>query len=312
MGHAWSLIKQQLFSYKTTFSADQIPDLTGQVIIVTGGNAGLGKETIKSLLLRNAKVYLAARSKPRADEAIQELRELTGKEAIFLELDLASLDSVRKAAKTFLSLEPELHVLFNNAGLMTPPMDKFTADGYDLQYGTNVLGHLMFTELLLPVLTAGAKSSPDKHSRIVATSSAGAHMFAVDFDTFKDGPARKKMDPQKLYFQSKFLNGVVAREVAQRYAHRSILSFSCDPGSVRTELLRDRPAHVRFLTNLLFVSPAKGALSQLWAGTMPEAIQYNGQYIIPWAHVGRCREEMYDPVLGERVWNTLVEQSKEH
>ncbi|CCO31041.1 putative oxidoreductase C736.13 [Rhizoctonia solani AG-1 IB] len=109
-------ILSQSFPPKSLFSVEQIPDLTGQVIIVTGGNAGVGRETCKALLNKNAKVYLAARSKSRADDAIEWLKaETNGKAPIFLELDLSSLDSVRKAAEEFKSKEQELHVLFNNA-----------------------------------------------------------------------------------------------------------------------------------------------------------------------------------------------------
>ncbi|TCD68603.1 hypothetical protein EIP91_010394 [Steccherinum ochraceum] len=307
MGHFFSLLSQQLFPHKTTFTAEQIPDLTGRVVIVTGGNSGLGKEVIKALLNRNAKVYMAARSKGKAEEAIKELKEATGKDAHFLALDLSSLASVRRAAEEFRIEETELHILYNNAGLMNTPMDDLTSTGFDLQYGTNVLGHFLFTELLLPALAAGAQSSPDHHSRIVATSSAGAHMATVDFDSLKDGPARRKLSPELLYWQSKFLNAIVAREAAKRYADKSILSFSVDPGSVRTDIMRHEGAFMKKMSDTLFVSPAKGALSQPWIGTVPEAVQYNGEYIVPWAHVGKCRAELYDNALAERVWNTVLE-----
>lgn len=111
-------VYRQSFPPKPQFTTEQMPDLTGQVMIVTGGNTGIGRETVKALLQHNAKVYMATRSKARADTAIRELKEQTGKEAIFLELDLASLRSVRKAAEEFRSKEQELHVLFNNAWVL--------------------------------------------------------------------------------------------------------------------------------------------------------------------------------------------------
>ena len=95
---------------------------------------------MKALLQHNAKVYLAARSRTKAEDAIKDLKEMTGKDAIFLELDLSSLKSVRKAAEEFLSKERELHILFNNGGVMATPIEQLTAEGYDLQFGTNVLG----------------------------------------------------------------------------------------------------------------------------------------------------------------------------
>ncbi|KAG8678437.1 hypothetical protein FRC08_017779 [Ceratobasidium sp. 394] len=158
MGIAYSLFCET-FPGKPDWSTDQIPDLTGQTMIVTGGNAGIGRETSKALLNKNAKVYLAARSKSKADKAIEWLKTETGGRApIFLELDLADLASVRQAAEEFRRKEPELHVLFNNAGVMVSPVELKTADGYDLQFGTNVLGHYLFTTLLLPTLIHTAQT----------------------------------------------------------------------------------------------------------------------------------------------------------
>ncbi|KAG8892728.1 hypothetical protein FRB99_002485, partial [Tulasnella sp. 403] len=186
-----------------------MPDLSGKVIIVTGGNTGIGKETVKELLKKNAKVYMASRSKAKAESAIAELKDTTGKEAVFLECDLASLDSVTRAANEFKSKEKALHVLFNSGGVMAPPKDQFTVDGYDLQFGTNVLGHAHFTLLLIPELAEGAKSSSDGKARVVNTASDGAYWGpkeGIKWDSLRDGSTRNKMGPMKLYFQSKFVS----------------------------------------------------------------------------------------------------------
>ncbi|TFY69199.1 hypothetical protein EVJ58_g553 [Rhodofomes roseus] len=166
---------------------DQMPDLTGQVMLVTGGNAGLGKETVKALLEHNAKVYMGARDEQKARAAIEELKEKTGKEAVFLELNLANLASVKKSAEDFLSKEKQLHVLFNNAGVTCMPIEWVTDDGYDLTFGTNVVGTVQtdvmkyatekdkkFTALLytfwpvergvLTSLWAGTMPEPIKHN----------------------------------------------------------------------------------------------------------------------------------------------------
>ncbi|TCD68604.1 hypothetical protein EIP91_010395 [Steccherinum ochraceum] len=294
-------VKWHLFPHATTFTADAIPDLEGRVVIVTGGNVGLGKETIRALLRRNAKVYMASRNKHKADATIRELREDTGKEAIFLELDLACLSSVRRAADEFLRNEPELHILFNNAGIMWPPLALVTQDGYDLQFGTNVLGHFLFTELLIPALAAGAKSSPDHHSRVITTSSAGALLDTVDFQTLKDGPARRRRYTEQLYNQSKFLNVVVARETAKRYAEKNILSISVNPGNINTELMRYKPNWLRYLAALFVLQPpAQGALTQLWAGTSPEAIQYNGEESVEKKRTTLCLENAYGGIWKNR------------
>ncbi|KAI0662127.1 NAD(P)-binding protein [Cubamyces menziesii] len=307
--HAGSVMAQSL-PPKSKFSVDQIPDLTGRVVIVTGGNVGIGYETIKALLPRNAKVYMASRNKEKAEAAIASLKEATGKEAIFLELDLSSLASVKKAAQEFLSKEHELHILFNNAGVMWPPVPMTTKDGYDLQFGTNVLGHFYFTELLMPALIAGVASSPDHHARVITTSSSGAYLNTLHWDTFKDTPQRRKMAREALYYQSKFGNVVVANQVAKRYADKGIISISVNPGNIRTELQRYVPAFARKVMNYMLYPTPYGALTQLFAGTMPEAINYNGEFLIPWARLGKCRPEAYDPEIGKRLWEWLDEQVK--
>ncbi|KAG8997944.1 hypothetical protein FRB90_012407 [Tulasnella sp. 427] len=123
MGQSFS----ELFPPTPTFDpARDIPDLSGKVMIVTGGNTGIGKETVKALVAKNAKVYMASRSRSRADQAIADIREQTGKDAIFLELDLANLDSVTRAANEFKRQEHELHVLFNSGQVCSasPPINR--------------------------------------------------------------------------------------------------------------------------------------------------------------------------------------------
>ncbi|KAJ3485815.1 hypothetical protein NLI96_g4701 [Meripilus lineatus] len=307
----FSSFASQTFPPKSTFSTDQIPDLSGRVVIVTGGNTGIGKETIKVLLEHNAKVYMASRSRDKAQAAIDDLKSQTGKDAIYLELDLSSLAGVRRAAEEFMSKERELHILFNNAGVMWPPVDLVTEDGYDLQFGTNVIGHFFFTELLMPALLAGKETSPDGHARVVTTSSSGAYFHTLQWETFVDGPARRKKTPMDLYHQSKFGNVVVARQVAKRYADKGIISTSVNPGNLKTDLLRHASAIQKFFVKFMLYPAPYGALTQLWAGTMPETINYNGQFLVPWARQGRCRAEAYDDELGEQLWNWLQEQVKD-
>ncbi|TBU43685.1 NAD(P)-binding protein [Dichomitus squalens] len=316
MGAAYSNFKQtalpvitQLYPPKPKFSVDLIPDLTGRVTIVTGGNAGCGYETVKALLQHNAKVYLAARSKAKADAAIATLKESTGKEAIFLQLDLASLASVKEAVGEFLSKETELHILFNNAGVMWPPLDELTKDGYDLQWGTNVVGHFYFTELLMPALLAGVKTSPDHHARVITTASSGAYLETLHFETFRDGPERRKLSTEALYYQTKHANVIVARQIAKRYADKGIISVSVNPGNIKTELQRYVPSLRRKILDTLLLYPAPyGALTQLFAGTMPEALNDNGEFLIPWARLGKCRPEAYDDAVGEQLWKWLEDE----
>ncbi|KIM76634.1 hypothetical protein PILCRDRAFT_643196 [Piloderma croceum F 1598] len=309
MGIIYSFL-QQSFPSKPTWSASDIPDLSGKVIIVTGGNTGLGFETAKSLLAHNAKVYIGARSQAKAEEAISKLRELTGKEALFLQLDLGDLKAVKTAADEFLSKEKELHVLFNNGGVMVPPIEQLTADGYDLQFGTNVVGPFYFTKLLLPTLISTAKNSSDGHARILATASSAHLLTTLNFNTFKDGPARKAAGPDTLYAQSKVGNIVVAKEIAKRYGDQGIVSTSLNPGNIKTDMLRHMTGPKKAFLNMISFDVEHGALTQLWGGTSPEGKDLNGKYLIPFAKVGTSSAHAQDPQIGQELWTWLEEQIK--
>ncbi|KAK0498693.1 NAD(P)-binding protein [Armillaria luteobubalina] len=308
MGNAWSLIAQ-MFPPKPKWGVNDIPDLTGKVVIVTGGNTGCGRETVKALLTHNAKVYLAARSEEKAKEAITKLKEETGAEAIFLSLDLADLVSVRRGAEEFLSKEKQLHILFNNAGVMLAPMDMLTKQGYDLQFGTNVIGHFHFTQLLLPALLAAA--TPTEKARVITTSSSANYMGTLDFNIWKDGPTRSKKASGDLYVQSKHGNVVFAVELARRYGEQNIISHSLNPGSIRTDLQRHLSPFANKMQDVFLFPADMGALTQLWAGTSPEAGKLNGEFMIPWARLGKARKETGDPAVGKKLWEWLELQCKD-
>ncbi|KIM89145.1 hypothetical protein PILCRDRAFT_768385 [Piloderma croceum F 1598] len=246
----------QTFPPKPTYSVDYIPDLTGKTVIVTGGK----DLSFMHLRLGNTGVvYIGARSQEKAED----LKESTDKEALFLKLDLADLKAVKTSAEEFLSKEMELHVLFNNGGVMNPPIEMLTADGYDLQFGTNVIGHFYFTKLLLPLLISTANISPDSKVRVVNTSSVG-HMAAckLDFETFKDGPKRKRM-------ASQLANVVYAAKLARRYGNDGIVSTSLHPGNLRSDLQR--------YSSGIALRMAMRGLTPLWAGTSPEGRGFNGK-----------------------------------
>ncbi|KAF5342509.1 hypothetical protein D9611_001525 [Ephemerocybe angulata] len=312
MGASISFIRNiidQSYPPKPKFSVDDIPDLTGLVVIVTGANTGVGKETAKALLNHNAKVYFAARDKTRAEQAIKDLKEETGKEGIFLQLDLSDLPSVKRAAEEFLKQETQLHILFNNAGVMTPPVDQLTKQGYDLQFGTNVLGHWYFTKLLLPALLAASKATNGKWGRVIHTSSS-ASLFAntLKFETFKDHPSRTKAGTEWLYAQSKLGNVIIANEFARRYGDEGLVSCSLNPGNLQSDLQRHLgPIRKRLVSLILYPTPY-GALTQLWAGTSEEGANMNGKYLIPWARYGTPNPVAQDEKLGRDLWTWLEEQ----
>ncbi|KAG6915146.1 hypothetical protein DXG01_013041 [Tephrocybe rancida] len=294
MGIVFSVFNET-FPPKSSFSVDDIPDLTGRVVLVTGANTGIGKETVKALLAHNAKVYMAGRSKEKCDIAIQDLKATTGKEAIFLKVDLADLPTIKAGAEEF------------RRGVMIPPVELLTEQGYDLQFGTNVLGHFYLTKLLLPALLAGAKSSPDGKARVVNTSSSGHISGNLDFNTLKDSPKRKKSQRFTLYSQSKFGNVVFSNELARRYGDQGIVSTALNPGNIRTDLQRHIPSFFDTILDWSLYPAPYGALTQLYAGTSAAGAELNGKYLIPWARVGRAISATDDPEL----WKQLREWSEE-
>ncbi|KAI6032506.1 hypothetical protein EDC04DRAFT_2898104 [Pisolithus marmoratus] len=307
MGHASSFLRD-FVPPRSKFMADDIPVLTGKVVLVTGANTGIGKETARVLLTKNAKVWIACRDVAKGEAALRELKESTGRDAHLLKLNLANLRSIKEASEEFLSKETQLHVLFNNAGVMHPPIELITDDGYDLQFGTNVLGHFYLTKLLLPILLSTAKSSPFGTVRIVNTASTAHWLGSLDFDTFKDTPKRRARAAPILYYQSKVANIVFSMELHRRYGDQGIVSTSVSPGVIVTELFRHEARIIRWIANVVLYHASQGALTQLYAGTSLEAAKLGGQHFVPWARVGKCRPYTQDPQLGRDLWTYLEEQ----
>ncbi|KAJ7612630.1 hypothetical protein FB45DRAFT_302098 [Roridomyces roridus] len=296
-----------------------IPNLTDKVVVVTGGNTGIGYQTVKQLLLKNAKVYIAGRSAERVAAAIESLETGTnGKKAIFLQLDLSDLRSVRKAAESFLEKEGRLDILFNNAGVFSGPPETLTAQGLDLEFGTNVLGHFFFTQLLLPALTKSSEYNKVP-ARVINTSSF-FHPFApgpgVDFVTVKGGPERdawvKKAGvnfgaPMGLYGQSKFGNILVSNYWAKTYSD-VLVACAVHPGWIKSDITRHQPGwQQRFIYFSQYPTPM-GALTQLWAGTVATPAQITGEYLVPWGQVGKPDKRTTNGKLEEEVIGFLKEQ----
>ncbi|KAH8407344.1 hypothetical protein KR215_006701, partial [Drosophila sulfurigaster] len=212
---------------------------TGKVFIVTGSNTGIGKETVWELTRRGATVYMGCRDKVRAEEARREIIEDTKNQNIFfIELDLSSLDSVRKFVEVYKQKQDRLHVLINNAGVMLGPR-KLTKEGFEWQLGVNHMGPFLLTILLLDLLK---KSAP---SRIVNVSSV-AHSYGR-INT-QDLNSEKSYNEVKAYNQSKLANVIFTRELAARLEGTGVTANSLHPGVVDTELFRN----VRFINNNKF------------------------------------------------------------
>ncbi|KAJ7312877.1 NAD(P)-binding protein [Mycena albidolilacea] len=311
----YTMVQQSFFCGKPKWTTDDVPDLSGQVMIVTGGNAGVGRQTVKALLEHHAKVYMASRNQKKAEAAIEELYESTGKRAVFLHLDLSDLLSVKRAAMEFLrvnlyllfSKEQELHVLYNNGGIMVPPIQEATRTGYDLTFATNVLGHFYLTKLLLPILISTAQKLGTV--RVVTITSMVHYVGTIKYDTFKDEPARRKRTPFDLYAQSKWANAVFAVELARRYGEQDIVATSVNPGNIRTDVARNSTGLLTLFVKSILIHPVEwGAVTQLWAGVSAEGAQLNGKYVAPWGRVAKHRRDVEDPERGRELWDWLEEQ----
>ncbi|XP_034479707.1 retinol dehydrogenase 12-like [Drosophila innubila] len=256
---------------------DKETDETGKVVIVTGSNTGIGKETVLELARRGATVYMACRDKKRTEEArLEIIRETNNQNIYFRELDLASLDSIRKFAADFKNEQYKLHILINNAGIMHCPRMS-TKDGFEMQLGVNHMGHFLLTNLLLDLLK---KSAP---SRIVNVSSLAHTMGKMNFD---DLNSDKSYNSYSAYSQSKLANVLFTRELAKRLEGTGVTVNALHPGTVQTDLLR----HYKFFETtigrlmvkgfqwLLFKTTKNGAQTTLYAALDPDLNGVTGLY----------------------------------
>jgi NAD(P)-dependent dehydrogenase (short-subunit alcohol dehydrogenase family) len=291
-----------------------IPPLDGKVILITGGNIGLGKQCILEYIRHNpAQIWLATRSLEKGKAAVEEIQKQllnTNPTPIrILELDLSSLASVKKAANIFLAESNRLDILMLNAGVMaTPP--GLTEDGFENQWGTNYLGHALLTKLLLPVLENTA-SKPGADVRIIALSTDG-HMWApkpegIQFDSLKT--TANDLGPYGRYGQSKLAIILWTRQMAKLYPQFTLASIH--PGIVRTNLLNNAtgsPCIVQVLGKVAkyVLTPVdQGARNQLWASVAKDV--ESGEYYVPVGIGGAATELGKNEELAKKLWDWTVE-----
>ena len=204
--------------------------LDGKTVIITGANTGIGLETAVEMAKRNARVILACRSVERGEKAAVEVRKRSGNDnAVFVQLDLASLDSVRKFAAKILEEEPRIDILINNAAVALIPERKLTQDGFEMQFGVNHLGHFLLTNLLLDRI----KEAPS--ARIVNVSSMGHAVGKVEFDNLN---SERSYSAWNAYVNSKLVNILFNRSLAKRLKGTRVTANVLHPGAINTELAR--------------------------------------------------------------------------
>ena len=298
------------------WTTSDIPDQTGRLALVTGASSGLGLETARALASHGATVVLGCRSRARAEAARRELLPTATGPIDLLDLDLADLESVDRAAAAMAERYGRLDLLINNAGVMAPPR-RLTRQGFELQFGTNHLGHFALTRALLPLL----QRRPG--ARVVTVTSGAQYFGRLDFD---DLQGERRYDRWKAYSQSKLANVAFALELQQRLDAGSsvdaaagsgrILSLAAHPGLARTNLQPDSVAAngsrlealAYRLMDPLFQSAAMGALPQLFAATAPEA-EAGGHYgpnqwggMRGWPTAVRIAPAALDPEQRQRLW----------
>lgn len=288
-----------------------VPDQSGRVAIVTGGNSGIGFEAAAVLAGKGAHVVLAVRDPDRGREAARRIEEThPGAGASIQQLDLTSLDSIRSAADDLRAVYPQIDLLINNAGVMYPPKQT-TIDGFELQFGTNHLGHFAFTGLLLDHLL------PVEGSRVVTVASI-AHNIQGDIH-FDDLQWDRSYNRVAAYGQSKLANLMFTYELQRRLTELGAptIAVAAHPGISNTELMRHIPGSglpgFKQLAGLVTNSPPIGALGTLRAAT-DSAVQ-GGQYYGPSGFrelVGhpvlvRSNRKSHDVAVQQRLWSVSEE-----
>jgi NAD(P)-dependent dehydrogenase (short-subunit alcohol dehydrogenase family) len=261
------------------WTAQDIPDQSGRVALVTGANSGLGYHTALELARRGARVVVASRSDVRGKEAVARIiAEVPTADLDLRGLDLADLASVRAFADGVRASYPSLDLLINNAGVMAIPR-QVTADGFEMQFGTNHLGHFALTGLLLPLLLA------KPGSRVVTVSSTAHKPGRIDFDDLMSERSYRRW---KVYSNTKLANLLFAFELQRRLAANDAktMSVAAHPGTSATNLVAVSAADniIKRLVmpagaRLISQSAAKGALPQLYAATAPDV--KGGEYFGP-------------------------------
>ncbi|MEU4197760.1 oxidoreductase [Kribbella sp. NPDC026611] len=296
-----------------TWSTADIPDLTGRRALVTGATSGIGYQTALELLKHGADVLIGARDAAKAEQAVQDLARAAGRAPAVVELDLADLGSVEKAAGEVIKTYDRLDILVNNAGVMAPPYRQ-TIDGFELQVGTNHLGHFALTGRLLPLLLKG--------SRVVTVSSfMHKTVSGISEQDFRQGPSGYRK--WEAYAKSKLANLLFMLELDRRAraANASVLSAGSHPGYAATHLqaagpeLAGRQLQARVwsaATRLVAQSAAAGAWPSLYAATEPGLRP--GSYVGPGFLEYRGTPKLVlptrtaqDPELAERLWEWSVE-----
>jgi NAD(P)-dependent dehydrogenase (short-subunit alcohol dehydrogenase family) len=296
------------------WTAQQIPSQAGKTALVTGANSGIGYQAALELARHGAHVLLGCRNAAKGKAALDRLqREAPGASAELVELDMASLASIRAFAAACAARNIPLDLLINNAGVMALPHRELTADGFERQFGTNHLGHFALTGLLLPQLLAAPAP------RVITVASIAHRNGKIDFDNLQ---SERSYKPWDAYGESKLANILFAKELDRRAraAHSKLISIPVHPGVSTTNIFANGPGDksvkaiaVKLLAPVFMQADDAGALPTLYAATSPEA--KGGEYIGPDGFmemkgspkVVQPRPNALDQAVAQRLWTVSEE-----
>lgn len=271
--------------------------------LITGGSAGIGKETARHLASQGYEVLIAARDAVKGQAFIEELkRDIPQARAEFHAVNLADFDQVRALCRQLRAERRSLNLLILNAGLFTPKL-RTGPSGHEFMFATTHLGHFLMTHELLPLLKAGSEP------RIVVTSSV-AHNFAArnfDFESLRSPSPRSllMLIPFRAYGRSKLANILFVRELARRLDGSGIQVNAFHPGSIKSEIWRSTPGLFNLVIDPFLVSTRKGAETQIHLATAP-ALVSNGDY---WFNrrPERSSRASRDPQLAAQLWRYSID-----
>jgi NAD(P)-dependent dehydrogenase (short-subunit alcohol dehydrogenase family) len=286
-------------------------DLSEKVCVVTGASSGLGRESARALAKAGAHVVLAARNSDALQKADARIHgDVDGARTTTVRLDLTSLASVRAAAATIAELVPAVHVLMNNAGVMFTPFGH-TEDGFEIQFGTNHLGHFELTRMLQPQLEAAGGA------RVVNLSSDGHRLGDIDLDD--PNWERRDYDKFRAYGAAKTANVLHAVELDRRRSGSGVRAFAVHPGMVATRLARHMTredvaevaalpeqrevSRERDFSKLEVLTPEEGAATQVWAAVSDELDGTGGVYLADCAIRSDVAAYAIDPERARRLWH---------
>ena len=292
------------------WTAEDMPEIDGKKVIVTGANSGLGFEASKKFAEKDADVIMACRSMDKARGAKEDIEEKVEDASLeVMKIDLASLESIKDFAEAYIANNEELHILCNNAGVMAIPR-KDTEDGFEMQLGVNHLGHFALTARLFDLI-----DETDGETRIINQSSGLHENGEINFD---DLMMEEKYDKWEAYAQSKLANVLFTYELDRKLEETDTKAVACHPGYAATNLQYRGPeeegSKIRYFfmkaaNTLVAQSAEKGSLPMLYSSTS-ESIE-GGEYIGPgglanmrgYPEEQESSPESYDKDTGEALWN---------